>query len=440
MMEIVLSAAAGVCLGSIVGLLPGIGPALILLSILPLLDHFDLISLFVFYSALLSSSQYFGSVSAVVYGVAGEISSMPAVHHGHAMFLQGKGAEILAATSSASLLAALWGLFWMFVVYHNTDALTWFYDIKILVAIYLLIIIALIMTTQNRLMSLCLLILGLILGKVGFDSLHQIHFLVPTYTSLDGGLPFYALFCGFVIVPALWHYRTASRPESAVSTVPWISIGKRLRYLLMPSNKLSMIRGSLIGCIAGLIPGASYAISSNLADRLESRMKNDPESRLLAAEAANNSAAITVLLPLILFAVPIIPSEAIILGVAESKGFGYTISLDFIKNHLPLLMLALLGANMLTWCMAGVFYRYAIQIYDWMKYWIYPGMIAIVTLMVLYVASDERQLWLALMTYLVAMLVGFVIKHQDSKFVLIFAFFLSDSMLDNLYRFWLIYS
>ena len=55
----IASMLAGILVGSIVGMLPGIGPAMILLATTPLINHFDLINLFIFYSCLISSSQYF---------------------------------------------------------------------------------------------------------------------------------------------------------------------------------------------------------------------------------------------------------------------------------------------------------------------------------------------------------------------------------------------
>ena len=92
---------SGILVGSMVGMLPGISPALVLIAITPLISHFDLVTLFIFYSCLISSSQYFGSVSAVVYGVAGEISSAPAAENGHILFRQGKGAYALLVQRGA---------------------------------------------------------------------------------------------------------------------------------------------------------------------------------------------------------------------------------------------------------------------------------------------------------------------------------------------------
>ena len=181
-------------------------------------------------------------------------------------------------------------------------------------------------------------------------------------------------------------------------------------------------------------------LSSNVADRIESRCKHTKLSRLLAAESANNSAAITVLLPLFLIGVPIVFSEGIILGIAETKGFGYTISLEFVKEHVPLISLMLFIGNLVAWISAGVFYSFAIALYKRAMRWIYHVIIGVVVLMVFYVGYTEYQLWLALITFAIASLIGILIPYEDSKFVLVFGFFLSDSIIDNLYRFYIMYS
>ena len=55
---------------------------------------------------------------------------------------------------------------------------------------------------------------------------------------------------------------------------------------------------------------------------------------MIAAETANNAASITALIPLLILAIPIIPSEALVLGIAEMQGFGISTSLKFILTNL----------------------------------------------------------------------------------------------------------
>lgn len=435
----VASMLAGILVGSIVGMLPGIGPAMILLATTPLISNFDLINLFIFYSCLISSSQYFGSVSAVVYGVAGEISSVPAAHNGHTLFREGKGAYALSTTSTASLCAGVWGILLMMLTYTNIERMTWIYDIKILMTIYAVVIIGMVLYTQKPVFSLLCMALGIALGKVGFDSLFLVHFFVPEYTMLDAGLPFYAMFSGLIIVPALWKYLKQT-PVLSDRFPSWPGFRERIKTVLSLPCKASIVRGSIVGGFMGLVPGASYMLSSNVADRIESRFTSTRLSRLLAAESANNSAAITVLLPLLLIGIPIVFSEGIILGIAESKGFGYTVSLEFVAENMPLIAFMLLIGNVVAWISAGVFYSFAISLYNWAKKWIYHAIIFVVVASVCYAGYTDHNVVLPLITFIVASTVGMLIPYEDSKFVLVFGFFLSDSIVDNAYRFYVMYS
>jgi len=181
-------------------------------------------------------------------------------------------------------------------------------------------------------------------------------------------------------------------------------------------------------------------LSSNVADRIESRFTSTRLSRLLAAESANNSAAITVLLPLLLIGIPIVFSEGIILGIAESKGFGYTVSLEFVAENMPLIAFMLLIGNVVAWISAGVFYSFAISLYNWAKKWIYHAIILVVVASVCYAGFNDHNVVLPLITFIVASTIGMLIPYEDSKFVLVFGFFLSDSIVDNAYRFYVMYS
>ena len=59
---------------------------------------------------------------------------------------------------------------------------------------------------------------------------------------------------------------------------------------------------------------------------------------------------------------------------------------------------------------------------------------------VCYAGYSEHQVVLPLITFLIASIVGMLILYEDSKFVLVFGFFLSDSIVDNAYRFYVMYS
>jgi putative tricarboxylic transport membrane protein len=439
-MELIAAMFSGVMMGSIIGILPGIGPAMILLAITPLIGAFELITLFTFYSCLISSSQYFGSVSAIVYGVPGEISSIPAVRNGHVLFRQGKGTQALSSTSTASLLGATWGIIIMLITYTNIDNLLWLYDMTVLMSVYLIVMFGMVIYTKKPWVSLICMISGLAMGKIGYDDLFMTHIFVPEHTPLDAGLPFYPIFTGLIIVPELIKYIRETKKLNVSTLHYWPCLKERLKAVFSLPYKNSIIRGSVIGSFMGLIPGASYMLSSNVADKIEKKINNSKLARLLSAESANNSAAITVLLPLFLLGIPIVFSEAIIMSIAETKGFGHTVSFDFVKNHIPTISLVLLLANVISWIFAGVFYSSAIAIYNKFSRYIYHIIITIVIMIIFWAGMSENQLWLGVIVFFIASFVGILIPHEDSKFVLVFAFFLSHNIIDGLYRFYIIYS
>jgi TctA family transporter len=83
-----------------------------------------------------------------------------------------------------------------------------------------------------------------------------------------------------------------------------------------------MLRGSVVGSVSGLIPGIGTSISSQLSYFFESKFSRSNIARIISAESANNSAVLTSLIPLLLFGLPILASEALILDLLSFKGVG----------------------------------------------------------------------------------------------------------------------
>ena len=434
---VILSA---IFLGILTGVLPGVGPTLIVLMLMPVLFQLDLISLFLFYVILISTSQYYGSVSAIIYGVTGEVSSLPAVRHGHPLYLSGRGSETLALTSTASFIASLLGISIIAVAQHYSEFFVLFFKQSVLLSIYIVVLVLLIVLTKNKVLSLAMLLIGLVLQKLGFDALYDTNILLPKYSEWQSGIPFYSLFAGFVMFPILLDCMKSQtsiehRQENLINIKPI----ERLRLLLRFPELGSVTRGSVIGSFVGLVPGASYMFSSNFADKIESRFSRDPMKRLVAAEAANNSGSITVLLPLFFLAVPIVPSESVILSIAESLGFGTSVGLSFVDENLSQILILMLLANVANWLLAGYFYQILSDIYCKMQKYVYHVLLVSCAGVLLWVAWLDHNLMVSIMVFLVILPLGMMIRNVESKFVLLFGFFMSDFIIDEFYRFFIIY-
>ena len=159
---------------------------------------------------------------------------------------------------------------------------------------------------------------------------------------------------------------------------------------------------------------------------------------MISAEAANNSGSITVLLPLMFFAIPIIPSESIILSIAETIGFGYRVSLNLMKDNLYWIVTILIGANLFNWLISGYFYKTIGDLYWKIRFWVYPIMLVFCSAVLLYIAWTDYNLMVSAVVFLIALFFGTVIKNIESKFVMMFGFFMADFVIDEFYRFFIV--
>lgn len=436
MIDVLISVVLGSFIGIIVGVLPGLGATALLLMVYPLLQYFDLLSLFVFYFALINSSQYYGSVSATVYGVAGELSSIPAVKHGHALFLDGHGSEALVRAATASFIAALFAIT-LFVLLANTDIFSYFMKSSWRMSMMILALLSMIFFSGKKITAVLFVVLGLVIGKIGYDHILQTRILTFGMLDLDGGLPFFPVFAGLVLIPSLIEGYTKSK-FIKFTFVPTDFL-TRLKLLFDQQYMLPNMRGAVIGFFSGLIPGVSYTISSSIAEWIENKIRKTHNQRthqlnaVVAAEAANNSAAVSVLIPLITLAIPIVSSEAIVLSIAETKGFGINVSLELLTNNLMLFVGALLIINVLNWIVAGLLFNQVIKIYQCLQKYIYHIVIVLCTLIMLYFAWTDYQLWLSLPVFALFLIFGLLVKDLQAKTSFVFAYFVADLLSYEIY-------
>ena len=111
-------------------------------------------------------------------------------------------------------------------------------------------------------------------------------------------------------------------------------------------NPLALAGSTIIGFFGGLIPGLTTVFSSTAAYNASMLFTKDPVKRIVVSETANNAGAFSMLLPLLIFGVPLIGSEAILLFLMEQKGFSL-VQFQF-SDFLPQLALGLvLGISFL---------------------------------------------------------------------------------------------
>jgi len=160
--------------------------------------------------------------------------------------------------------------------------------------------------------------------------------------GLSDGIPLIALLVGLIALPAgidivRTRLRTVAEKNNTTSDFP----------------TAAALRGSLIGAIAGLIPAVGNTVCSQLAWRIE-KYFSDADShslrRLTSAEAANNSSAVAVMLPLMMFGIPIVSSEVVLFSILQSNGWMASM---VTRELLLMLAMAFLLSAVVSWILCG---------------------------------------------------------------------------------------
>ena len=414
----------GVGLGLISGLIPGVGNFVLMLLIWPFLSVFGIVELLIMYASMAAISQYIGSIPAIVYGIPGESSSYPAVAESRNLTSISQVSQAISGSAFGSVVGSLTvvGLCYAFVEY--TDLIKHFYNTKILVGLLLLVTLVMIFTVNNRWwINLTLILSGIGLGMIGYNSYLNVNFATFGNMHLYAGLPMpVVLICLFAIPQMMHHWDT----EIAKSINKTYELGRL--YIL---NPVALFGSTLIGFFGGLIPGLTTVFSSTAAYNASMLFTKDPVKRIVVSETANNAGAFSMLLPLLIFGVPLIGSEAILLFLMEQKGFNL-VQFKF-SDFLPELALGLVLVNavgfMMAWPLSKMvpsFYRFNIKI-------IISLLIIALFFVTLYTGYMNYSMAYYLICFVVLAPIGVLLRNVDTL-PLVFAFIIHNKLIDGLFR------
>jgi len=414
----------GVGLGLISGLIPGVGNFVLMLLVWPFLSVFGIVELLIMYASMAAISQYIGSIPAIVYGIPGESSSYPAVAESRNLTSISQVSQAISGSAFGSVVGSLTvvGLCYAFVEY--TDLIKYFYSTKILVGLLLLVTLVMIFTVNNRWWVNFLLILsGIGLGMIGYNSYLNINFATFGNMHLYAGLPMpVVLICLFAIPQMLHHWDT----EITKSINKTYELGRL--YIL---NPVALLGSTLIGFFGGLIPGLTTVFSSTAAYNASMLFTKDPVKRIVVSETANNAGAFSMLLPLLIFGVPLIGSEAILLFLMEQKGFNL-VQFKF-SDFLPELALGLVVVNavgfMMAWPLSKMvpsFYRFDIKI-------IISLLIIALFFVTLYTGYINYSMAYYFVCFVILAPIGVLLRNVDTL-PLVFAFIIHNKLVDGLFR------
>ncbi len=315
----------GVMLGTGVGVLPGIGPAMTVALLLPITLKLGPVSAFIMFAGIYYGGMYGGSTTSILLKTPGESASMITSLEGNAMAKRGRAAQALATAAIGSFVAGTIAT-GLLVVAAPTVA---DYALKFGDAEFFLIIVLAFVTVSSvlgasRIRGISSLAIGLAIGLIGIDTQTGQARLTMGITQLFDGADTVIVAVGvFAVGEALW---VASRLRRSPTTV--IPVGKPWMDKADWSRSWKpWLRGTALGFPFGAMPAGGAEIPTFLSYALEKRLSKHKHEfghgaieGVAGPEAANNAAAAGVLVPLLTLGLPTSSTAAVMLAAFQQYG------------------------------------------------------------------------------------------------------------------------
>ncbi len=320
-----LYALIGVVLGTAVGVLPGIGPAMTVALLLPVTSALKPASAFIMFAGIYYGGMYGGSTTSILLNTPGESSSVVTAIEGNKMARAGRAAQALATAAIGSFIAGTIGTaLLVFLAPAVAD-----FGISLGAPDYFAImVLAFIAVTAvlgaSRVRGFASLGLGLMIGLIGIDSVTGQQRLTFGIPQLADGIDVVVVAVGiFAVGEALWVASHLRHSKAEVIPVgrPWMGRSDWAR------SWKPWLRGTAFGFPFGAMPAGGAEIPTFLSYITEKRLSKKPEQfghgaieGVAGPEAANNASAAGTLVPMLTLGLPTNATAAVMLAAFTTYG------------------------------------------------------------------------------------------------------------------------
>lgn len=321
----------GVVYGIVLGILPGFGSAQALALAFPFTYGMSTTGAVLFFVAIYSAAEYGGSIPAILIRTPGTPSSAVTVLDGYAMAQKGLPNRALQISLGCGVIG---GIVSTIIFILAGAALSWIGLLfgpsqMFAVGVFGLSIIGGFLG-KSAAKGFLATGIGLLLSTIGSSGFGGMRFTFNQAWLLDG-IPLIVLIIGLLAVPEALHLIVDERKlvRERIDTATGAAAAKKDRMTFGDWRRLvpTILRGSLIGTLVGVQPGAGGTVASILAYNEEKRFSKNPElfgtgldEGVAAPETANNAVVAGALVPTLTFGIPGSGASAILLGIMTTKG------------------------------------------------------------------------------------------------------------------------
>ncbi|MGH8719205.1 MAG: tripartite tricarboxylate transporter permease, partial [Burkholderiales bacterium] len=316
---------AGVFLGTLIGVLPGLGPTATIAMLLPITFTLPPVSALIMLAGIYYGSQYGGSTTAILVNLPGEAASVVTALDGHQMARQGNAGKALATAAIGSFFAGTVSTFLIALFAPPLAEIALKFGPADYFSLMVLGLVASVVLAQGSLLhAIGMVVLGLLLGLVGTDVNSGIARYTFDLPELADGISFVVLAMGMFgvgeIVRNLEHEQT--RTVMAKKITGLLPTKEDLKRIVGP-----ILRGTALGSALGILPGSGSIMGSFAAYSLEKKISKNPSrfgkgaiEGVAAPESANNAGAQTSFIPMLTLGIPSNPVMALMIGAMIIQG------------------------------------------------------------------------------------------------------------------------
>ena len=329
----ILMVMIGCFFGTIIGMLPGLGPMTAIALMIPITYGFDPATGLILMAGVYYGAVFGGSTSSILLNAPGVPGTVATSFDGYPMAQQGKAGKALAIAAWSSFAGGTLASIYLLFLAPSLSKVSLSFRSPDYFALMVLGLtaIAAFSSKGQFLKAMMMVILGLMLASVGQDSLSDITRFTFNTMNLTDGISFVLIVMAtFAMSEALTIILKRNDPTSVAKQVSLTELGS-IKINKEERNKMlkTIPRNSVIGFLVGVLPGAGATIASFLAYGMERNFVNDEEKQkfgkgsvhgLAAPETANNAACSGAFVPLLTLGIPGSGTTAVMLGAL--LGFG----------------------------------------------------------------------------------------------------------------------
>jgi putative tricarboxylic transport membrane protein len=318
----------GVVLGTVIGVMPGLGPPATIAMLLPLTFLMNPAAAMIMLAGIYYGAKYGGSTTSILLNVPGESASVATCLDGYQMARNGRAGAALGIAAIASFIAGTVGVLGLMLIAPPLAKMSLAFSSPEYFALMALgLAMVVLLGGDSMVKALLATLVGLWLAGIGTDLFSQTSRFTFGRMELLSGIDFVVVAIGvFAIgeVLANMHERGGA---------PAIAVPRGLRNLLptrqdLKDSRFAFANGSLVGFFIGVLPGAGSTIASFISYGIEKAVSRHPEKfgqgvieGVAAPEGANNAETGGALIPMLTLGIPGSSTTAVLLAALVLWGF-----------------------------------------------------------------------------------------------------------------------